>query len=201
MPATRTYYLGDEEFDGWAGPVRVTYNSYMRQNLEGGANPVLKRALEDISVQAALERSFATVHIRSSVHVTTVDESGQRFNDDPHITIECSGITGHVYCTGFAYTELPPYWYSDMEFSHVKWEDRTPSTQASYYDSPVVEQTPAARVYYAGHEPNPPSPPFPQWVARPAYVAAPGVEYQWWDGTRFTHHMASPGETGRSPNY
>lgn len=64
MPATQTYYLGDEEFDGWAGPVRVTYNSHVRQNLQGGANPVLKRALEDISVQAALERAFATVHVR-----------------------------------------------------------------------------------------------------------------------------------------
>ncbi|RSL43177.1 hypothetical protein CEP54_015189 [Fusarium duplospermum] len=136
----------------------------------------------------------------SSVHVTTIDEFGQRFNDDRHITIECSGVTGHVYCAGFAYTELPSYWYSDMEFSHVKWEDRTPST-ASYHDSPVVEQTPTTRVYYTGHEPNPPSPPLPQWVARSAYVAAPGVEYQWWDRTRFAHHMASPDETGRSPNY
>ncbi|KAJ4315794.1 hypothetical protein N0V84_008198 [Fusarium piperis] len=149
------------------------------RTLAGRANPVLKQAIEDIAVQAALERAFATVQIRSTVHVTTVDEFGQRFDNDPHITIECGGITGHVYCTGFAYSELPPYWYSDMQFSHVKWEDRTPSTQASYPASPVVEQTSVAGIYYAGHEPNPPSPPFPQWVARPAYVAAPGVEYQW----------------------
>lgn len=58
MSATRTYYLGDEEFDGWAGPVRVTYDSHVRQNLQGGANPVLKRVLEDTSVRALSVRSL-----------------------------------------------------------------------------------------------------------------------------------------------
>ncbi|KAM0424979.1 hypothetical protein ACHAPT_009780 [Fusarium lateritium] len=155
MPVARTYYLGDDEFDGMAGGVRIIYNSSMRRLLEGGANPVLKRALEGISVQAALERcSSSTGYIRSTVHVSTIDSSGQKVYDDPHITIDCAEVTGHAYCSGFNYTELPPYWCSDMEISHAKWKDRTPSTQDSYPASPAVEQT-SDRAYYTGDEPNP----------------------------------------------
>jgi hypothetical protein len=217
---SRRYALPKDHYSGTVAGVAVTHNDGTIMALQGIQNPRLKMVMEHLAVQAALERGFESVSIRSispHIHIVsyvlyfvgrsiphswTVNRAGQKVNDALHMTISAgkSAVAGHIYVSGFNPTVNPLNWYDGLRTEHVKWEDRATSSNASSRRtsegrgsrSPHAGNGQSSNAYSQASGSASGSAPASDSSAK--WVATgsntPGRQWIWWDGTKYTDTYA-----------
>ncbi|KAI1740959.1 hypothetical protein F4680DRAFT_447327 [Xylaria scruposa] len=149
MSRQRTYYLAPENYRGTAGGIGISHNDKTVHALNGIKNNGLKRAMEDIAVQAAIERGFSSVKIRSIPHSWTMNRSAKKVNDALHMMISAGSqknkVAAHIYCAGFNPRTRPSSWYNNLHATHIH---ATSSNASSGSPSPSDRGSPGVK----GHE-------------------------------------------------
>ncbi|KAI0404076.1 hypothetical protein F4802DRAFT_568818 [Xylaria palmicola] len=124
------------------------------------------------------------------------------------MTISAGNMAAHVYCAGFNPETDPSDWYNNLHTTHIKWEDRATSSNASTVSrSPSDRGSPggrhhgqaggsshtgtssrAGRSSHTGASSHATASSEGRWVLTGSGV--PGQQYQWWDGTKYTNNFA-----------
>ncbi|KAF2787760.1 hypothetical protein K505DRAFT_342664, partial [Melanomma pulvis-pyrius CBS 109.77] len=126
MAPQRTYTLPADQYHGEVAGVRVRCSESVEDMVRDLENPELKKLLEDASVQAALQRGYSNVLVRSIPHSTTLNVKGERVPSYLHITVTGGERNAaHIPCYGLDGTA--PNWYTNMTFGDASWEDRVKS--------------------------------------------------------------------------
>ncbi|KAK3941992.1 hypothetical protein QBC46DRAFT_406675 [Diplogelasinospora grovesii] len=197
MSGQRTYYLPPSDFSGTVDGVRISYNDETINALVGIENDELKRAMEDMAVQAALERGFDSVQIRSIPHSWTITRSGKKVNDGLHMTVSAGKreLTAHIYCSGVNPRRSPSRWYDALHNDHVKCEDRATSPNSSGgsrppsagRDSPSGSGGKRGQSGDSSSQAQESTETPPRWVPTGSNIL--GQRYRWWNGTEYPNHL------------